>query len=133
MNGVTRAALGVLASAGLGACMPQQAAEVSGRALYAEHCAVCHGDGGRGDGPAAAGLTPPPTDLTRLAAGNDGVFPLVRVMSYVDGYTRADGSMPEFGPLLEGPNLMVDTGDGVMTPTPEPLVALAEYLRGLQR
>jgi high-affinity iron transporter len=31
---------------------------------FATHCAVCHGATGRGDGPAARGLTPPPADLT---------------------------------------------------------------------
>ncbi|MGH2500436.1 MAG: c-type cytochrome, partial [Candidatus Limnocylindria bacterium] len=35
----------------------------AGRALYGQHCAVCHGAGGRGDGLAAAGLEPPPADL----------------------------------------------------------------------
>ena len=117
------------------ACTPQGPEEVSGRALYADYCAVCHGDGGRGDGPAAAGMTPPPVDLTLLSQANDGVFPLVAVMSYVDGYTRderAEG-MPAFGALLQGRTMMVDTGDGVLTPTPEPLVALADHLRGLQR
>ena len=132
-----RAGLAVLAGGmamglGLVACAPP-APEVSGRALFAENCAVCHGDGGRGDGPAAAGMTPPPVDLTRLSADNDGVFPLVRVMSYVDGYTRPDDTMPEFGSLLVGPTVMVDTDDGVLTPTPAPLVALAEYLETLQR
>lgn len=34
-----------------------------GATLFAEHCAVCHGAGGRGDGPAAATLKPPPADL----------------------------------------------------------------------
>ncbi len=29
-----------------------------GAAIYASNCAVCHGDGGMGDGPAAAGLDP---------------------------------------------------------------------------
>lgn len=37
----------------------------SGRALYVEHCAVCHGAGGRGDGPAGAGLPRPPADLSQ--------------------------------------------------------------------
>jgi high-affinity iron transporter len=31
---------------------------------FAAHCAVCHGAAGRGDGPAAKGLEPPPIDLT---------------------------------------------------------------------
>ncbi len=35
-----------------------------GEELYRAHCASCHGVGGRGDGPAGAGLTPRPADLT---------------------------------------------------------------------
>ncbi len=35
-----------------------------GRALFLEHCTVCHGLTGQGDGPAAAGLEPRPADLT---------------------------------------------------------------------
>ena len=37
-----------------------------GRALYAEQCAACHGVAGRGDGPVAATLDPPPTDFTDM-------------------------------------------------------------------
>jgi copper resistance protein D len=36
----------------------------NGLELYHEHCAVCHGEEGYGDGPAAAGLRPRPADLT---------------------------------------------------------------------
>jgi copper resistance protein D len=36
----------------------------NGLQLYDEHCAVCHGEEGYGDGPAAAGLRPRPADLT---------------------------------------------------------------------
>ncbi len=35
-----------------------------GKKLYLARCAACHGDSGRGDGPAAAQLNPPPSDLT---------------------------------------------------------------------
>jgi len=35
-----------------------------GRELYQANCVQCHGGGGRGDGPLAAGLRPPPLDLT---------------------------------------------------------------------
>ncbi|MDD2059479.1 cytochrome c/FTR1 family iron permease [Pseudomonas sp. GD03860] len=34
-----------------------------GAPLYAQHCSVCHGDTGAGDGPAGLGLTPPPANL----------------------------------------------------------------------
>jgi high-affinity iron transporter len=35
-------------------------------ALYADQCAICHGESGRGDGAAAGGLEPAPTDFTDL-------------------------------------------------------------------
>ena len=35
----------------------------SGAAAYAQICQACHGEGGRGDGPAGAALDPPPADL----------------------------------------------------------------------
>jgi mono/diheme cytochrome c family protein len=38
-----------------------------GKALYAQQCVMCHGSGGRGDGPAAMSLKPKPRDLTGKA------------------------------------------------------------------
>ncbi|BFT60248.1 FTR1 family protein [Pseudomonas moorei] len=38
-----------------------------GAPLYAQHCSVCHGDAGAGDGPAGVGLTPPPANLRDAA------------------------------------------------------------------
>ena len=45
-----------------------------GAGLYGANCAGCHGAGGRGDGPLAAGLAVPPADLTaaHLWAHSDG-------------------------------------------------------------
>lgn len=41
----------------------------AGRELYERHgCALCHGPEGRGDGPVAATLDPPPRDLADPAA-----------------------------------------------------------------
>jgi putative copper export protein/mono/diheme cytochrome c family protein len=49
------------------------ASVVRGAPAYAEFCAGCHGRAGRGDGPAGAGLQPPPADLTaHLGDHSDG-------------------------------------------------------------
>ena len=107
-----------------------------GAAIYDENCAMCHGADGRGTGDVAAGLTPPPSDLTVLARGNGGAFPVNRVLSQVDGYLKGDANgddMPEFGALLEGELVPVETDEGRMTPTPRPLAALLAYLETIQR
>ena len=123
----------------LAACLPGGGVvgRSDGAALYAEYCAACHGTGGRGDGPAASGLSARPADLTRLAASNGGAFPVVAVMGKVYGYSRGQGGgggpMPEFGPLLDGKTVLVETAPGIMTPTPEPLVALAAHVERLGR
>lgn len=41
-----------------------EANATAGRALFETHCVTCHGADGRGAGPGAAGLNPPPGDLT---------------------------------------------------------------------
>lgn len=41
----------------------------AGRALYATHCALCHGEGGLGDGPSAAAFATKPTNLTDPLVG----------------------------------------------------------------
>lgn len=120
----------------LSACVPKPAVTASGHDLYTTFCQSCHGEGGKGDGPLAADLAKKPADLTRIARRNGGKFPLAKVMSTIDGYTRKNdhGSiMPEMGLVLQdGPMTTVDTGDGIETPVPASLLALADYLRGLQ-
>ena len=39
-------------------------ATAAGKALYGKRCAGCHGAGGKGDGPHAAGMDPKPANLT---------------------------------------------------------------------
>jgi mono/diheme cytochrome c family protein len=120
----------VAAAAGLVACAPEP--EVSGRADFAALCAACHGADARGGGAVANGAPP---DLTRIAARDGGSFDYARVMSRIDGYARGGHGtgMPEFGALLEGDTVLVDLGDGVLTPTPERLFGIAQYLASIQR
>lgn len=127
-----------LAATLLSACEPQLSvgragdADDTGAVDYASFCASCHGFGGRGDGPSAAGLATPPADLTQLAAANGGTFPMLEVIGRIDGYTSDTSTMPEFGPLLAGDTVLFETEPGVMTPTPARMLALADYIAGLQ-
>jgi len=57
-------ATGALAMRGLAAAPLSPAPSTPGQALYAMHCAVCHGESGRGDGPSAAGFASKPSNLT---------------------------------------------------------------------
>lgn len=69
-----------------------------GRALYVAHCVKCHGDGGDGDGPLAAGLDPKPvafTDVTR--ARERSLMGLYQAVSHGVGGT----SMPAYSGLPE--------------------------------
>lgn len=50
---------------------PTERSIARGGGIYFERCALCHGESGRGDGPAAIGLNPRPADLrVHLAAGH---------------------------------------------------------------
>jgi hypothetical protein len=65
------------------------------------YCANCHGEGGRGDGPKAFGLSGSPPDLTKLAERNGGVFPKERLRAIIDGRealkNHGDREMPVWG------------------------------------
>lgn len=83
----------------------QQAALTDGGELYLELCAVCHGKGGMGDGPAASALNKAVPDLTGLAAKNDGEFPRQEVEDSIAGKSRAVShgtiDMPIWGQAFE--------------------------------
>ena len=60
----------LLASYSIGAVPTSPPVPSRAAALYAQQCAACHGSAGRGDGPTAAALDPPPiafSDATRAA------------------------------------------------------------------
>lgn len=119
----------LLAAAFLTACTREPAP--SGRALYGEYCATCHGADAKG-GEKVAGKTPP--NLTTLARRHGGTFPAEYVMSTIDGLERegTHGPMPIFGTLLSGPIETWIAPDGTPTPTPDALILLAEFLEDRQ-
>ena len=76
----------------------------SGKEMFNNYCAVCHGENGAGGGPAASALKVAPTDLTTLAQKHDGKYPSLHVSSVLRGEAElpAHGSkdMPVWGPLF---------------------------------
>lgn len=105
-----------------------------GARLFRSNCAGCHGADGAGDGPLAASLPVPPSNLRTLSADNGGVFPAERVMATIYGYAGKDDQalMPEFGPILDSPPVGWTAPDGRVIPTPSALVALVEHVETLQ-
>ncbi|MEQ8895499.1 MAG: c-type cytochrome [Roseovarius sp.] len=119
-------------------CTTQETPSVSrdtGRALFAENCAACHGPTAKGNGPLSTGLGTPAADLTRIAARRNGVWPRLEIMSIVDGYTKRTNprdDMPVISALTEGPLVDFDTGNGITKQVPARLVAMVAYLESVQ-
>lgn len=76
----------------------------SGKEMFDNYCAVCHGKDGKGGGPAASALKTPPTDLTALSKSAGGKYPAPHVAAVIGGQANsaAHGSqdMPVWGPLF---------------------------------
>jgi mono/diheme cytochrome c family protein len=102
----------------------------NGRQMFLTHCAPCHGRDGKGDGPAAKSLQVPPSDLTRISARHDGVFPLMRVRQHIEGLGEiaAHGSreMPIWGSLF----IQADGDAGLKELR---INNLANYVKALQK
>jgi mono/diheme cytochrome c family protein len=96
--------------------------------MFTTYCAVCHGKGAKGNGPAAASLKKAPADLTKISARNGGVYPEVRVKRFIEGLDEvpAHGTrdMPMWGELFR--SLDRDTAQIRVQ-------ALSDYLKSLQQ
>jgi mono/diheme cytochrome c family protein len=83
----------------------QPTSPASGKAMFNEYCAVCHGIDGKGDGPAASALKKPPANLSQLNHLNHGIFPDRLVANAIrgDATIGAHGSkeMPVWGDLFK--------------------------------
>jgi mono/diheme cytochrome c family protein len=66
-----------------------------GAKVYAQRCVLCHGNEGKGDGPASAGLNPKPRNHTdgayMNAQSNDQLLTVIR---------SGKGAMPAWGSVL---------------------------------
>ncbi len=103
----------------------------SGRQMYDAYCASCHGQGGKGNGPAAPALKNMPTDLTQLAAKNGGTYPAAHVAEVIKGdmMMAAHGSkqMPVWGPVF----LYLEQQDPAMAQLR--VRNLTKYIEGMQQ
>lgn len=83
---------------------PEEVVRV-GHQHFVRYCSACHGVEGRGDGPAAAVLQPPPADLTRIAQRRGGHFPVPEIAAYIDGRigvpAHGQREMPVWGERLQ--------------------------------
>lgn len=108
-----------------GPIAPTSAANAPG--MFQEYCAVCHGKGAQGNGPAAAALTKAPADLTRISARNGGTFPETRVKRFIEGLDEvpAHGTrdMPIWGTLFRS----LDQNTAQIR-----IQGLSDYLKSLQ-
>jgi len=84
---------------------PAQGDLEAGKVVFVNNCVICHGAGGRGDGPGSATLNPKPADLTDRALMAKVDEP-TRVKALNEGVPALDASrsspprMPSFREVL---------------------------------
>lgn len=82
------------------AAIAQPAAIDPGKLEFTENCASCHGIDGKGNGPLGELLRKSPPDLTLLAKKNQGVLPINRLYTVIDGAnvpSHGSRDMPVWG------------------------------------
>lgn len=123
--------------AGSGFAAPTLAQDANeGEILYQKHCSDCHGSSADGKGPLAAAMIMKPKNLSLLAAENDGIFPVLKVVMRIDGREPlvSHGSpMPVYGQYFEGSGATLKTVTGQPILTSRPIADLVAYLQGVQQ
>ena len=83
----------------------KQTSAASGKEMFSQYCAPCHGTDGKGAGPAASSMKAMPTDLTQLARKHDGKFPansVASILKFGNGpASHGSADMPVWGPLFQ--------------------------------
>lgn len=117
-----------------GAAPDMIAGTKDGARLYRQHCRVCHGRSGTGDGRLGGDLPVRPSDLTLLSARNGGTFPAARVLEVIHGDpgTFHRGTMPKFDRIMSGPVREWRAPDGTWIMTPKGLLDIVTYVESLQ-
>ncbi len=102
---------------------------VEGVDSYKAYCAVCHGEKGKGDGPAATALKKAPADLTGVAKRRNGTFSAADVEAVILGtnvmISHGSREMPVWGPVFQA--LASEPGIAKLR-----LANLVEYVKSIQ-
>ena len=105
----------------------------SGKQMYMDYCAPCHGKDGLGNGPAASAMKATPTNLTLLAKNNGGKYPAAHISAVLTfgASSAAHGSkdMPMWGNLFQ--SLDWSSG-GKQVEAQQRINSLNSYLQTLQ-
>ena len=84
--------------------VPARSTGFEGKEMFTQFCAPCHGQDGRGNGPAASAMKTAPTDLTQVAKRNNGKFDVLHLKNIISGQgVSAHGSetMPVWGDVFK--------------------------------
>lgn len=124
------------AASGFGGASAQDA--LFGAEIYGNHCVVCHGETGGGDGIVGELFAKRPANLKLLARENNGTFPTKRVIEAIYGQVDIAGhgktNMPVWGDFfmseaLHGP--AIDPADAAMI-TQGRVLSVVAFLQELQ-
>lgn len=91
------AAAALLAGLALGVSMPCRAQDAA--KLYVANCAGCHGPRGKGNGPSAGVLIPPPGDFSQTLRGRSDQW-IAHVIEKGGAGSHMVAVMPAYGGLL---------------------------------
>lgn len=102
----------------------------SGKDMFNNYCAVCHGTDGKGSGPAASAMKNNPTDLTVLAQKAGGKYPSSHVAAVIRGQaslpSHGSQDMPVWGPLFSS------ISQGHESQVQQRITNLVKYIETLQ-
>jgi|SRR5271165_5141242 len=83
----------------------KETSAASGKEMFNQYCASCHGTDGKGNGPAATAMKVPPTDLSQLSKKHDGKYPantVAGILRFGSGpASHGSSDMPVWGPLFQ--------------------------------
>jgi mono/diheme cytochrome c family protein len=106
----------------------------TGKQLYVQFCASCHGSTGKGDGPVSSSFGVEVPDLTLIARRHGGKYPRDLVLRIIDGRhtLTAHGTrvMPVWGEDLGRVNIGDPNAEAIAGTV---LLRLADYVWLLQR